>query len=144
VGGAVVVLVATLGLFGWAWSSVDRSTTARALWWREADVGDQFRFPARLIPTGAAASPLPAGAGIDPPAAPAGADGGGAAFDGFLRRTGTLAFVVVDRDRLVYERYFDGADRQTPQTSFSVAKSFVSTLVGIAIGGSGRSRCGIC
>jgi CubicO group peptidase (beta-lactamase class C family) len=133
VAGAVVVLVATLGLFGWAWSSVGRSTTARALWWREADVGDQFRFPARLIPAGAAASPLPAGAEIDPPAAPAGADGGGAAFDGFLRQTGTLAFVVVDQDRLVYERYFDGADRQTRQTSFSVAKSVVSTLVGIAI-----------
>ena len=45
----------------------------------------------------------------------------------------TLAFVVVHRDRLVYERYFGGSDRATLQTSFSVAKSFLSTLVGIAI-----------
>jgi CubicO group peptidase (beta-lactamase class C family) len=36
-------------------------------------------------------------------------------------------------DSLVYERYFDGSDRQTLETSFSVAKSFVSTLVGIAL-----------
>ena len=36
-------------------------------------------------------------------------------------------------DRLVYERYFGGSGRATLQTSFSVAKSFVSTLVGIAI-----------
>jgi CubicO group peptidase (beta-lactamase class C family) len=133
VGGAAVVLVAVLGVHAWAWSSTDRSTTARAMWWREADVGDQFRFPARLIPAGDAASPLPPGTQIVPPAPPSGADGSAAAFDGFLRQTGTLAFVVVDEDRLVYERYFDGADRQTRQTSFSVAKSFVSTLVGIAI-----------
>src|SRR4029450_9082826 len=65
------------------------------------------------------------------PLAPA--ESGGAGFDEFLRDTGTLAFVVVDDDRLVYERYFDGAGRGGRQTSFSVAKSFLSTLVGIAI-----------
>ena len=41
--------------------------------------------------------------------------------------------MVVHRDRLVYERYFGGSDRATLQTSFSVAKSFLSTLIGIAI-----------
>jgi len=47
--------------------------------------------------------------------------------------TETRAFVVVDRDRIVYERYFDGAGPRTLGTSFSVAKSLLSTLVGIAI-----------
>ena len=55
-----------------------------------------------------------------------------AELDEFLRETDTLAFVVVHQDHLVSERYFDST-RQSLQTSFSVAKSFVSTLVGIAI-----------
>jgi CubicO group peptidase (beta-lactamase class C family) len=95
----------------------------------EADVGDQFRFPARPIPAGDDPSALPLGTELDLPA-PAGGDPG---LDGFLRRTDTLAFLVVQDDRLVYERYFGGSKRQTLQTSFSVAKSFLSTLVGIAI-----------
>jgi CubicO group peptidase (beta-lactamase class C family) len=130
--GAVAVLVVSLALYGWAWSSVDRSTIARAVVWGEADVGDQDRFPDRQVRAGADASPLPAGGGIELPAASAGT-AGGAGFESLLGTTGTRAFLVVHRDRLVYERYLDGSDRQTRQTSFSVAKSFVSTLVGIAV-----------
>jgi CubicO group peptidase (beta-lactamase class C family) len=124
----VVALVLMVGaVYGWAWASVDRSSIARAMWWTGADVGDQFRFPARTIPAGDEIDPLPAGPEIDLSSFPM--LGG---FDRFLRETGTLAFVVVDDDRLVYERYFGSADRHTRQTSFSVAKSFLSTLVGIA------------
>jgi CubicO group peptidase (beta-lactamase class C family) len=54
-------------------------------------------------------------------------------LDEFLRDTETLAFLVVHDDRLAYERYFNGATRESLQTSFSAAKSFVSILVGIAI-----------
>jgi CubicO group peptidase (beta-lactamase class C family) len=100
------------------------------MWWREADVGDQYRFPARRIPSGNDASPLPTGVELPAPTLSAVP---GAGLDGFLRATDTLAFVVVHDDRLVYERYFQGSDRSSLQTSFSVAKSFVSTLVGIAI-----------
>jgi CubicO group peptidase (beta-lactamase class C family) len=127
----LVVLV--VGVFGWAWASVDRSTVARAMWWMEADVDDQHRFPARPIPAGEEAGPLPAGEEIDLPTPPIGVEGGGAGFEGLLRATDTLAFLVAREDELVYERYFGGAERQTLQTSFSVAKSFVSALVGIAI-----------
>jgi CubicO group peptidase (beta-lactamase class C family) len=127
-----VVALLVVGVYAWAWASLDRSSIARAMMWREADVGDQYRFPARTIPAGDEASPLPAGDEIDPPAPPSGLVDD-RAFDGFLRETGTLGFVVLDDDLLVYERYFGGADRQTRQTSFSVAKSFLSTLVGIAI-----------
>jgi CubicO group peptidase (beta-lactamase class C family) len=130
--GVVVVALLVVGVYAWAWASLDRSSIARAMLWREADVGDQYRFPARTIPAGDEASPLAAGVEIDPPAPPSGAEDD-RAFDEFLRGTGTLGFVVVDDELLVYERYFGGADRQTRQTSFSVAKSFVSTLIGIAI-----------
>src|SRR6266511_3144236 len=50
--GFIGLMVVTVALCGWAWASVDRSTIARALWWRDADVGDQYRFPARRIPSG--------------------------------------------------------------------------------------------
>jgi CubicO group peptidase (beta-lactamase class C family) len=127
--GAVVLLVG--GVYAWALTAVDSSTTARAMVWRDADVGDQHRFPSRVIAAGDVVSPLPDGPEIDLSGAVP--DGEGTDFDPFLRRNETLAFVVVHRDRLVYERYFGGSDRATLQTSFSVAKSFLSTLVGIAI-----------
>jgi CubicO group peptidase (beta-lactamase class C family) len=123
-----LLIAAVLGIYGWAWSSTDESTIARALIWRESDVGDQHRFPAQRIPAGARASPLPAGVEADLVLS-----GEARELDKFLRETDTLAFVVVHHDRLVRERYFGGATRDTLQTSFSAAKSFASTLVGIAI-----------
>ncbi len=51
----------------------------------------------------------------------------------FLQRTTTLGLLVVKDDRIVYERYFFGASANSLFTSWSVAKSFVSALVGIAI-----------
>jgi CubicO group peptidase (beta-lactamase class C family) len=96
--------------------------------WRESDVGDQHRFPARRIAAGADSSRLSAGVEADFVLS-----GDGRELDEFLGETDTRAFVVVHRDRVVRERYFDGASRDSLQTSFSAAKSFVSTLVGIAI-----------
>jgi CubicO group peptidase (beta-lactamase class C family) len=128
-----VLALVPLALYAWAWASVDRSSIARAMLWLEADVGDQFRFPSRTIPSGDDVSPLPPGAEIDlssPLLAPVGLRGD---FDRFLRESDTLAFLVVRNDRLVYELYFGGAGSRDRQTSFSVAKSFLSTLVGIAI-----------
>jgi CubicO group peptidase (beta-lactamase class C family) len=51
----------------------------------------------------------------------------------FLTDTDTSAFLVIRDDTILYEGYFNGYDRTSTQTSFSVAKSFVSALVGIAI-----------
>jgi CubicO group peptidase (beta-lactamase class C family) len=50
-----------------------------------------------------------------------------------LKQTNTVAFLVIKNDVLLYEGYFNGFDHNTTVTSFSVAKSFVSALVGIAI-----------
>jgi CubicO group peptidase (beta-lactamase class C family) len=128
-GGVLALLVAALlGVYGWAWLSTDESTFARALIWRESDVGDQHRFPARRIPAGGRASPLPAGVEANLVVSRE-----GKGLDEFLRETETNAFLVVHEDRLVRERYFGGSTRDSLQTSFSAAKSFVSTLVGIAI-----------
>jgi CubicO group peptidase (beta-lactamase class C family) len=54
-------------------------------------------------------------------------------LDAFLEDTGTWAFLVIQNDTVLYERYFKGHQRDSLVTSFSVAKSFDSALVGIAI-----------
>jgi CubicO group peptidase (beta-lactamase class C family) len=54
-------------------------------------------------------------------------------LDVFLSDTGTQAFLVIRYDKVIYERYFNGYQRDSVVTSFSVAKSFDSALVGIAI-----------
>ena len=128
--GVAAVLLVAVGIYGWAAASVQRSSIARAMWWRDADVGDQDRFPSRAIPAGVGSSSLPNGTPLDLASITAPT---GAGVEELLGDTDTLAFLVVHDDRLVAERYFGDAQRDTLQTSFSVAKSFLSTLVGIAI-----------
>ncbi|MEM6766007.1 MAG: serine hydrolase [Bacteroidota bacterium] len=60
-------------------------------------------------------------------------DGESFAFEQALAESKTVAFLVIRNDSLLYERYLDDYTPQTIHTSFSVAKSFVSALVGIAI-----------
>jgi CubicO group peptidase (beta-lactamase class C family) len=53
-------------------------------------------------------------------------------LDEFLDRTVTTGLLVLQDDTIVAERYFRGGSAETPETSWSVAKSVVSLLVGIA------------
>ena len=46
----------------------------------------------------------------------------------------TAGLLVVHRGNIVYERYARGQDKDTPHEMYSVTKSVVSALVGIAIG----------
>jgi CubicO group peptidase (beta-lactamase class C family) len=132
--GLLMILgIVALALYTWAWRSTDRSTIARALIWREADVGDQHRFPSRPIPAGRPTSALPAGPAVDLRVPAPDRDNGPARLDDLLVGTDTRAFLVVHGGRVVYERYAGDSGPRTLETSFSVAKSFVSTLVGIAI-----------
>ncbi len=54
-------------------------------------------------------------------------------FDTFLERSQTTAFLVLQDDTIVYEKYFNGFNKNSTFTSFSIAKSFVSVLIGLAI-----------
>jgi CubicO group peptidase (beta-lactamase class C family) len=54
-------------------------------------------------------------------------------LENFLALSDTQAFIVIQDGAVVYEDYFNDTERNTPVTSFSVAKSFTSALVGIAI-----------
>lgn len=52
--------------------------------------------------------------------------------DEFLDRSVTTGLLVLQGDDILSERYFRGASAEAPLTSWSVAKSVVSVLVGIA------------
>ncbi|MFN0098798.1 MAG: serine hydrolase domain-containing protein [Gemmatimonadaceae bacterium] len=55
-----------------------------------------------------------------------------AAFDSLLSVNGTTAFIILHRGQVVHERYYLGADRDSLSKSFSVSKSVLSALIGIA------------
>lgn len=54
-------------------------------------------------------------------------------LEAFLIKQKTVAFLVVRNDTMIYEKYFKGYTREAIFPSFSVTKSYVSALVGIAI-----------
>jgi CubicO group peptidase (beta-lactamase class C family) len=54
-------------------------------------------------------------------------------WDSFLEANNTQAFIVIQDGAILYENYFNGTQRDSIVTSFSVAKSFTSALIGIAI-----------
>jgi CubicO group peptidase (beta-lactamase class C family) len=60
-------------------------------------------------------------------------DGGTKKLDEFLQRTQTTSLVVIKNGAIISEKYFQGADEKSQFTSWSVAKSFLSTMVALAI-----------
>lgn len=54
-------------------------------------------------------------------------------FRKVLEDYGTVAFLVLKNDSALYEEYWDGYNADSYSGSFSVAKSIVSLLIGIAI-----------
>ncbi len=51
----------------------------------------------------------------------------------FVKNTDTTSFIIVKNDKIVYEQYANGYNENSINTSFSMAKSVVSLLVGKAI-----------
>jgi len=119
----------------WALTSTDRSGLARAIAWQDADTDDWQRFPAR--PIAAAAEPFQfrtaVWPGLETIEVPTDHGVVERDLDEFMAETGTTAFLVLHGDELLTERYYNGASRDSVMTSFSMAKSFLSALVGIAI-----------
>lgn len=104
---------------------------------RQIDVEDYRSLPSRAIAAAAHPSPLPveidrawvarvpfdaAGRRIDSEAA----------LDVFLSTHGTTAFLILHDGELVDERYYQGHHRDSLFKSFSISKSILSALVGIA------------
>ncbi len=54
-------------------------------------------------------------------------------FDDFIKQNNSVAFLVIRNDTILYEKYFMDRDQSSYVPSFSMAKSFISALVGIAV-----------
>ena len=132
-GALVVVLVV-------GWFSLDKETRALlatlptnrdVLFWNEAQRDAAFRALDRLpvlakshvVAAGGTARPLPAGAPLKLPLD----------VDEYMAGQRAAALVVVHDGRVRLERYGLGFDASGRWTSFSVAKSMTSTLVGAAL-----------
>jgi len=129
---ALVLFLAVGAIYLAAWLGKDYSTTARALIWMDSDVDDYARFASREVGASAAPFNYEKGAGY-PLALPSTAAPGYADLAVMLAANQTTAFIVIQDDKLIYERYFNGHSRYSTETSFSIAKSFNSAMLGRAI-----------
>jgi CubicO group peptidase (beta-lactamase class C family) len=132
---AAAVLVLIAAVFGVAWRTTGHSYWSRIIVWQDADFDDWRRFPSRQVPNDPVnvrrLRTAPAATGPWPePVRIAGKD---VRLEDVLASSGTAAFLVARGDEIVYERYLNGYAADSTLTSFSVAKSVVSALVGRAI-----------
>jgi len=51
----------------------------------------------------------------------------------FLDHTGTTGMVVIKEDTILFEKYYRGNTDKSRTISWSVAKSFISALIGVAV-----------
>lgn len=51
----------------------------------------------------------------------------------YLSTHETTAFLVIQNGKILYENYWENTDEKTPSNTFSVTKSIVSLLIGIAL-----------
>lgn len=54
-------------------------------------------------------------------------------FDDWALRSATTSLIVIQKDEILYEKYFNGFSRESFFHSQSMAKSFISFLIGAAI-----------
>jgi CubicO group peptidase (beta-lactamase class C family) len=93
-------------------------------------------FPQRAIATGGSVSTLKQASQVNFPTTITFSYNGSHYITGLkdlFAQTDTQAFIVIRNNTMIYEKYLNGAHRDTLFTSFSMAKSFTSALIGIAI-----------
>jgi CubicO group peptidase (beta-lactamase class C family) len=132
--GSLLLLVLVVVVVGYL--SAPNFYLTRSVFWGESDYKDLERFPARTVHNGPSTlrfDQLPADNPYASQIEAIGRDISNDSLEDYLDASGTTAFLVVHDDELLYERYFNGYDDTSVQTSFSMAKSFASALVGIAI-----------
>lgn len=107
-------------------------TVGRFFIYNFADTRDHKKFPSRPLPASTAPFHY-AVAGTSRAPRSVTVNKKEIAFDTFLEDHATVAFLVIQRDSIIYERYFDHYDTSRIHTSFSMAKSVIGMLIGCAI-----------
>jgi CubicO group peptidase (beta-lactamase class C family) len=133
--GSLLLLALVMVVIGYL--SAPNFYLTRTIFWGESDYRDHEKFPARTIHNGPSVSrfdKLPADNRYASQIEAIARDtNNGESLEEYLDASGTTAFLVIHDDKVLYERYFNGYDERSLNTSFSMAKSFASALVGIAI-----------
>ena len=104
----------------------DKNYVYKALYHNFAGIDDNAIFEENLVPPAVRPQPWPQAANYNRAKLPA-------SLRDTLEQIQTIALLVLQNDSLRFEEYWDGFGPQSRTNSFSVAKSIVSTLVGIAI-----------
>jgi CubicO group peptidase (beta-lactamase class C family) len=136
--GSTLVLLLVAGAT-WARSSPDSALfVARDIAWGPSDVWEYQKFPERVVNNATPAFQFKQN--LKPElfqnmTIEYKQDGQAeqANFGEFLKSTQTTSFIVIKDDTILYEGYFNGYTRDSIVTSFSMAKSVTSALIGIAI-----------
>jgi CubicO group peptidase (beta-lactamase class C family) len=143
--GVIIAIVALASFYGAMYLLTPYSGFARALIWMDADIKDYEKFPARAMDnappifnfeTVDAATQSEYLKVLDRIASSQSSTNSTVSqvpFNELLKSSQTTAFLIIKDDQLIYENYFNDYGRDSINTSFSVAKSFVSALVGLAI-----------
>jgi len=124
-----VLAILVGGVYLWAWLSLDHSLAARGILWGGSHYDDWKRFPNRVVQ----ASETPVTFGVEETDIFEEFTIGERPLAEFLEASNTTAFIILHGDNLLYEGYFNGSSHEDTQSSLSAAKSWASTLVGIAI-----------
>ncbi len=130
----LLLIVAAVGLLLMWTQSAGTQTVVRILRYNWSSIEDNAVFPQRTLQ----ATPDPARLTDGSPGQlpinlpPSGAFGGGE-LDRVLEANDTVAFLVLQGDQILLERYFQGYERATPVMVFSVSKSILSLHIGMAI-----------
>jgi CubicO group peptidase (beta-lactamase class C family) len=138
---ALTVAATTAVLFvagaTWALSAPDRALyLARDIAWGPSDVLDYQKFPQRAVNNAAPAFPFQQQLSPELFQTIEYRQGGQvqqAGFEEFLQSSQTTSFIVIKDDTIRYEGYFNGYNRDSIVTSFSMAKSVTSALIGVAV-----------
>ena len=133
----IAVLVVGVAITGVAkWREVKRAQFVASMF-SGADEVENFRsmntiFPTRNIARAGEAFIFPEGEALNFPTT---YSYEGKTLDAakLITETDTTALVVIHHGKIVSEQYFLGTDKATRTISWSVGKSFISALVGIAI-----------
>ena len=104
----------------------------RVLVWQQSDAFDWQKFPSHAVQ--AAPTAYHFESAPDPHAKELFEQLAGAKdWNSYLEAKGTQSFIVIQNGKIIYENYFNNTHRDSIVTSFSVAKSFDSALIGKAI-----------
>ncbi len=106
---------------------------ARFFYYNFADEKDYRKFPAVPVKNDGIATPILVGKPLDLTLPDAYEEKEHLNFQVYLEQNKTLAFMVLHHNKLVYESYFKDTDSSSVLAAFSVTKSVVSVLAGIAL-----------